>query len=172
MKELHAQVTTGSAGDIVRAAISAFDNVVGQYVKQLRRLVPLSRRRGALLDRRFHDVDAVAAALKDCFDLDLLEDIARERRGGLTRMFHRRHVYEHNGGEVDQDYLDKSGDTNVRLKQHITESGPDLHQLLGDLERMTCTLHEGFHALLPPLAEPIARHAETLARRKAAARAP
>ena len=37
----------------------------------------------------------------------------------VDRMFHRRHVYEHNGGEVDQNYLDKSGDTTVRLRQHI-----------------------------------------------------
>jgi hypothetical protein len=37
-------------------------------------------------------------------------------------MFMRRHVYEHNGGEVDQQYLDASGDTTVRLKQHIRET--------------------------------------------------
>jgi hypothetical protein len=34
-----------------------------------------------------------------------------------TRFFQRRHVYEHNGGEVDEKYLGDSGDTSVRLKQ-------------------------------------------------------
>ncbi|OTP74276.1 hypothetical protein [Caballeronia sordidicola] len=40
----------------------------------------------------------------------------------MARWFHRRHVYEHNGGEVDERYLKESGDTTVWLKQHIHET--------------------------------------------------
>ncbi|MEY4578824.1 MAG: hypothetical protein RL701_3527 [Pseudomonadota bacterium] len=68
---------------------------------------------------------------------------------------------------VDQDYLDKSGDTTVRLKQHLSETVADMHELLGDLDRMMRALYGGFHALVPPLEEPITAHKEMLARRKA-----
>jgi len=33
----------------------------------------------------------------------------------LNRMFNRRHVLIHNGGRIDQEYLDNIGDTTVRL---------------------------------------------------------
>ena len=55
-----------------------------------------------------------------------------------VRLFHRRHVYEHNGGEVDQKYLDDSGDTSVKLKQHIHETAPSTpssQRIVGKLSR-------------------------------------
>jgi hypothetical protein len=153
VQALRARVAAENGGaETVRAAVSAFDNIVCQYVKQLRRFVPLSRRRSRLLERRFHDLDETAQALKDCFDLDLVEGISTVGQADLRRMFHRRHVYEHHVGEA-------------RLKQDLSETPASLHQLLDDLERMTRTLHTGFHELVPPLAEPIAAHKERLAGR-------
>jgi len=70
-------------------------------------------------------------------------------------MFYRRHVYEHNGGEVDQQYLDRSGDTTVRLKQHIHETQQGAHDLLSSLVKMARNVHSGFHELLPTIPEPI-----------------
>lgn len=63
-------------------------------------------------------------------------------------MFCRRHIYEHNGGEVDQKYLDASGDTTVRLKQVIRETQEGAHELLGSLVKMARKLHAGFHELI------------------------
>lgn len=70
-------------------------------------------------------------------------------------MFHRRHVYEHNVGEVDQKYLDDSGDTTVRLKQHIHETQQDAHSLLNSMVKMAQNVHSTFHELFPPIPEPI-----------------
>jgi hypothetical protein len=169
---LHARVATDNTGMMVREAISAFDNVVGQYTKQLLQLVPLSKRRAERLKRgRFHDLDAIVDILS-WFDIDALNGMTPNKRDFLKRMFLRRHVYEHNGGEVDEVYLKKSGDTTVRLKQHLSETVADVHQLLGDLERIAHALHSGFHELLPPLEEPIKEHEETLARRTASPEAP
>jgi hypothetical protein len=57
----------------------------------------------------------------------------------IVRMFHRRHVYEHNGGEVDQKYLDDSGDSLVKLKQHVHETRESVHDLLVCLAKMVRT---------------------------------
>jgi hypothetical protein len=71
-------------------------------------------------------------------------------------MFHRRHVYEHNGGIVDQKYLDDdSGDTTVCLKQDIHETQQDAYSLLGSLGKMAHNIHGTFHELFPPLHGPI-----------------
>jgi len=73
----------------------------------------------------------------------------------VALMFCRRHVYEHNGGEVDQRYLDASGDKSVRLKQHIHETKEAAHKLLGSLLKMARNIHNGFHEIFPPISGPI-----------------
>ena len=62
----------------------------------------------------FHDLDKTSEMFKNVFDIDVLSGMPNDDREIAKRMFHRRHVYEHNGGEVDQAYLDMSGDTSVR----------------------------------------------------------
>lgn len=163
--ELRDRITGANTGGIVRDAISAFDSLVGQIAKQLHDRVPLSNRRAERLKRgRFHDLEETTEVLK-WFDIDLLAGMAGEGEF-LKRMFLRRHVYEHNGGEVDQVYLKESGDTRVRLKQHLSETVEDLHRLLGSLDRMARKLHDGFHELLPPIEAPIKAYEEELARQK------
>jgi hypothetical protein len=81
-------------------------------------------------------------------------------------MFHRRHVYEHKGGEADEKYIRDSGETGVRPKQRLRKSQEDAHRLIGVLQRLANNLHAGFHELLPPAPEPIAAWQERQARMK------
>lgn len=149
--EIRSRLSAMNKGNIVRDAVSAFDNIVGQFAKQFLRLVPLSKRRRERLERgRFVDIADAADTMK-WFDIDILSGLSAAEITFVKRMFLRRHVYEHNGGEVDARYLEKSGDRTVRLKQHLTESLEDLHRLLGDLDRVVANMHSGFHELLPPL---------------------
>lgn len=142
--------------DCVRDAVSAFDTFVAQYAKQLAELVAMTpRRKNRLEKRRFHNLEELGVTLKDWFDIDIHKGVGKIEQKLAARMFHRRHVYEHNGGEVDQKYLDDSGDTSVRLKQQIRETKEDAHKLLGVLMKMTQNIHEGFHELFPPSSEPI-----------------
>jgi hypothetical protein len=98
------------------------------------------------------------------FEIDVCKGIAAEEQQFAARMFLRRHLYEHKSGEVDQQYLDASGDTGVRLKQHITETREDVHKLIGLVEGMALNLHNGFHELLPPVEGPIKTFEEKRAR--------
>jgi hypothetical protein len=66
-------------------------------------------------------------------------------------MFHRRHVYEHNGGEADAKYIVDSGDNSVRLKQALSETQQSVHQF-ADL-------------IFPPEQEPTIRKAGMKAHR-------
>lgn len=63
-------------------------------------------------------------------------------------------MYEHNGGEVDQKYLDDSGDTTVRLKQMIRETQEEAHSLVG-VVKMARSRHEGFPALIRVDEDPV-----------------
>ncbi len=74
-----------------------------------------------------------------------------------TLMFHRRHIYEHNGGMVDEKYLKDSGDTIVRLRQVIHESQASAHRIIGLVAKMAENLHNGCHDIFQPEEEPVRR---------------
>jgi len=142
--------------DCVRDAVASFDSFVAQYAKQLAQLVPLTKGRiNRLTKQRFHELADARTLFRNWFDIDLCAGMKDAECQSVELMFHRRHVYEHNGGEVDQKYLDDSGDTTVKLKQAIRETKESAHTLLGSLLKMASNLDAGFHALFPPNEGPI-----------------
>ena len=54
----------------------------------------------------------------------------------IKLMFQRRHLLEHNNGMVDQQYLNKSGDTSYSLGQRIIVKEVDAHSLLAILRKL------------------------------------
>jgi hypothetical protein len=151
----------GPYNDCVRDGVSLFDASAGQYMRQLVRNIPLTPSRRTRLDRmRFHDLSTVAEEFKTVFGVDILEGIGAEDITFAVRMFHRRHVYEHGGGEVDDKYIRDSGDTSVRPKQIIRETQETAHRLASLLVRIERNLHEGFHSIYPPERERIATETE------------
>ena len=54
----------------------------------------------------------------------------------MELMFQRRHILEHNNGMVDQQYLNKSGDTSYSLGQRIIVKEVDAHSLLAILRKL------------------------------------
>lgn len=148
----------------VTDAVSAFDSVARQYAKQLAEGVPMKPSRKASLEGAlFHSLKRVDD-LKAWFGIDLVDGLDAGDVEFIRRMFLRRHVYEHNGGEVDQRYLNESGDTTVRLKQALREPAESIFRLTGLILRMARNLHQGFHDLFPPTEKPIAQYREEQAR--------
>lgn len=134
----------------VRDAVAAFDSFVGQYVKQLVGRVPLTQaRRNRLENGRFHNLKMVAAELKETFDIRILDGFEPDDIEFATLMFHRRHVYEHGGGEADEDYIANSGDKSVKVKQALRESVESAHRIAGAVQKMATNLHRGFHEIIP-----------------------
>lgn len=83
----------------------------------------------------------VAGELKEIFDIDILDGLKPEDVEFAKLMFHRRHVYEHKGGEADEKYIADSGDISVRPKQALHESQESAH-----------------HEIIPPFAGPIEQY--------------
>jgi hypothetical protein len=140
-------------------AVGAFDSFVGSYIKELVDHIPLTEaRRKRLTNRLFHNLKSVADDLKEIFDINILRNTSADDIAFAIRMFHRRHVYEHKGGEADQKYIDDSGDDAVRPKQALRESAESAHRIIGIVQKMASNLHEGFHELAVTHPVPIERH--------------
>jgi hypothetical protein len=144
------------SGSTLREIGSAFDSFVSQYVKQLLVGVPMTpARKNRLQNTRFHNLTSVAEELKGTFGIDLFSGLKAGDREHASLMFRRRHVYEHNGGQVDERYLQESGDTTVRLNQALREHAGSLHRFANSIAQMGRNLHEGFSQIFPPEEGPI-----------------
>lgn len=148
--------------------VSAFDSYTRQLVKQMIDRIPLRSARKAKLTRmKFHNLQTAADEIKAAFDIDIFSGATADDVEFAKIMFHRRHVYEHNGSEVDEKYIADSGDTSVRLKQAIKETKPTANRIVSLVEKMAKNIDEGFHDIFPPKEEPIKRHVEKQSRFKA-----
>lgn len=142
----------------VKEAVAAFDSFAGQYAKQLLARVPLTPARKSRLERaHFHNLATASAVFVTSFDIDIMRGISPEDVAFATLMFHRRHVYEHKGGEADDKYIADSGD-HVRLKQALRETQESSHRTANVVLRLATNLHKGFHEIFPPVEEPIHWH--------------
>jgi hypothetical protein len=141
----------------VRDAVSEFDSLVGAYVGELVRQVAMtSARRNRLSNRRFQKLESVAADLKETMDIDILEGFSPEDVQFAVLMFHRRHVYEHQGGMADEKYISDSGDSSIRVRQALRETVESAHRIVNLVLRMATNMHRGFHEIVPPNQETIA----------------
>jgi hypothetical protein len=104
------RLNAGAApSDCVRDGVAALDTFIAQYAKALAMLVPMiERRQKRLTGGRFHDLVEVRDVFSKFVGVDVCASVPADELEFATRMFHRRHIYEHNGGEVDQRYLDES----------------------------------------------------------------
>jgi hypothetical protein len=142
----------------VKDAVAAFDSFAGQYAKQLLVRVPLTPARQSRLDRaHFHNLAKASELFRTIFDIDILTGISADNVAFGTLIFHRRHVYEHKGGEADEKYIADSGDQ-VRLKQALRETQETAHRTASFIIKLAANLHKGFHDIFPPLPEPIEWH--------------
>lgn len=147
--------TSGPYEIYVKETVATFDSLAGQYAKQLLARIPLTPARKTRIERtHFHNLSTTSEIFRNIFDIDILSGISKEDIDFATLMFHRRHVYEHNGGEADEKYIADSGD-NVRLKQALRETQESAHRTANLVIRLGTNLHKGFHEIFPPLDEPI-----------------
>jgi hypothetical protein len=148
--------TQKACEDCVRDAVSVFDTFVDQIVVQLLQRVPMTQKRKKRFDRRrYHNLQSVATDLKETFDIDILDGLNPSEIEFAALMFHRRHVYEHKGGEVDEKYIADSGDTSVRPKQALHETIQSANRIVGIILHMAQNLHNKFHEIIPPEEKPI-----------------
>lgn len=67
--------------------------------------------------------------------------ISKEEIKKLVKMFQQRHVFEHNGGVVDEDYLKKSGDTTYKLGQRLVLHKKDVFDTINIIRKLAAGLN-------------------------------
>ena len=82
---------------------------------------------------RFQNCDEARLSVKKAFGIDLAQSCGEEVWRQVVRLFQKRHVIAHKMGVVDQEYVDRTGDTNAIVGRKIVLRVFEVQQLADTL---------------------------------------
>jgi hypothetical protein len=133
--------------DMTKACVSEFEAFAKHVRTRLMRF-PMTAKRTKRLETELNFQRPLQAdeLLLEWFDMGLLEwpgdattpkrSIPKSELPFIKQMVQKRHILIHNGGVVDQDYLDKSGDTTVQLGERIRVCSKEARQFIERVQTM------------------------------------
>jgi uncharacterized Zn finger protein (UPF0148 family) len=127
--------------------VSDFESMANQVRRILVRFPAVPKRKSDLRSLSFQRVLNAAEALNAWYGFDYLENLPVEDRDCLNRMFNRRHLFTHRAGQVDQEYLDTTGDTSVRLNQVVRVRSNEIRRLIKLVRQAGQRLIQGYETI-------------------------
>jgi len=131
----------------VPTCVAEFEALGRDLAVALARLPLTPARRTALLDLSFQNILTAARHLKEWYGFDILNGISEDDRAFLHRMFNRRHLFSHRGGKVDQEYLDRTRDSTVRLNEVVTVKSKEVRRLLALVHQVAANFLGAFDSI-------------------------
>lgn len=127
--------------------ISDFEAMARDIQRQLQLLPATPKRKKDIQGISFQNILKANTSVLDWFGFEMLARFPDDDKIFLNRMFNRRHVLTHNGGRIDQEYLDNSDDTTVRLNQTIVVRSNEIRRLIPLLRTIAQNLFQGFESI-------------------------
>ena len=133
--------------ELLSKTLSGFEGLGNDIRKQLALLPALPKRKNEIAKLSFQQIRAAQEKLRQWLGLDLFESLSPADITFLDLMVHRRHVFVHNSGRIDQKYLDATRDGTVRLNQVITVRSEEIRRLIRILRQCAKNLFAGYEAI-------------------------
>jgi len=129
--------------------ISHFEAMARDIQRQLARLPLIPSRRKEVEQISFQQVIKAHELVCQFFGIELLDEIIDVDKQFLNKMFNRRHILIHNAGRVDQEYLNRTSDSGVKLHQKIAVRSREIERLIPLLKKMAKNLFQGYESISP-----------------------
>lgn len=136
--------------DLTVKSLSEFEALAKHLRRKLLCLLMTPKRRKDLESLNFQKPLAADESLVSWFDIGLLEWVGNgtscervvpaSEPPFIRKMVQRRHILMHNGGIVDQEYLDHSGDASVQLNERISISSGEAKRFMENIRTMAANL--------------------------------
>lgn len=127
--------------------ISDFEAMARDIQTQLLLFPMTPKRRKDLQNLSFQNLLNANEALLKWFGFEILCGVSEDDKIFLNRMFNRRHVLTHNGGRIDQTYLDNTKDSTVRLNEQISVKSKELKRITPLLRTVAQNLFRAFESI-------------------------
>ncbi len=133
---------------VVKQVISEFE-AMAKDVQRCLILLPETPQRKveAVKKISFQRIFEARDKLDKWFGIELFKGLNSDDENFLKVMLGRRHILIHNGGSVDQKYLDETNDTEVRLYQTIKVTEEEVKKLIELIRICANNLLEGVESI-------------------------
>jgi hypothetical protein len=109
---------------------SEFEAMCRDIQKQLLFLLATPKRREELKELSFQQLVKADEKLKKWLGIGIIPQLPAEDIAFINRMQNLRHLFTHNNGCVDQEYLDNTGDKSVKLYQKVSVQSKEIARLI------------------------------------------
>jgi hypothetical protein len=127
--------------------VSDFEAMARDIQNQLVLFPATPKRKKEIGQISFQNIVKANNNLLNFFGLEIFSGLPEDDKVFLNRIFNRRHVLTHNGGKVDQEYLDNTRDTTVRLHQKIVVRSKEIRRLIPLLRKCALSLFTAFESI-------------------------
>lgn len=128
--------------EITKQCVSVFEGFARDILAQLITIPMTKSRRKSVSELSLHNPDQLSIRLKEYFDIDMFRGVSMDEQSFINKKFLRRHVYEHNSGIADGEYIEKSKDS-VRLGQLLKEKSAHVKTLINLIRKIAENINEG-----------------------------
>ncbi len=127
--------------------VSDFEDLANKLKVNLINIPSTPKRRSDIKQISFQRLLNAASALKAWFDIDIFKDISEVDQKFLNKMFNRRHIFTHNGGRVDEEYIKNTGEDDLRINQKIRFKSKEIKRLIPLVRKCSENLISGYEAI-------------------------
>ncbi len=116
--------------EVLKSSISVFEGFARDVHKELLKLPLHPNQRKAVSGISFQRILDAREALLSVFRFDIFGEITSDDICFINKSFNRRHLFTHNEGLVDEDYIENTGDTSVKLGQLFRVRSSEVKRLI------------------------------------------
>ncbi|MGC2422779.1 MAG: hypothetical protein WA666_00270 [Nitrospirota bacterium] len=131
---------------VVKLCVSSFEGFARDILKFLVELPMTPTRKKQVGEINFHNPIKSGEKLEAYFGIDMFKGIGEDDKEFMRKRFLRRHIYEHNSGVADDDYISESGEA-LRKGQLVRERSSNVSHLVELVRILATNLDEGFHSI-------------------------
>ncbi|MFP4106712.1 MAG: hypothetical protein ACLFVU_11555 [Phycisphaerae bacterium] len=133
LAEAHPELATQLTGDALENVVSALDGF-GRETCKVRAARAANPAKAQNVS--FQNLDRARKRISDLFGVDLAAALQPDEWTTSCRGFQKRHVIAHKSGIVDQEYLDKTGNTSAVVGRKLAVSADEVRELIGFARRL------------------------------------
>jgi hypothetical protein len=127
--------------------VSEFEAFANTIKSQLLTLPTTPKRKADISNLSFQNIVKAHECFENWFGINIFNDISKEDILFLNKMFNRRHIFVHNAGKVDQEYIDNTNDKSARLNQVIRFESREIKRILPLVRKCALNLIKGFESM-------------------------
>ena len=91
----------------------------------------------------FQNIVVARESVRNQFCIDISSNLNADKWQFVNKCFQKRHVFAHNAGVIDIDYIRKSGDTGATVGRKLSISSDEVQQLVPLLKQIAADLSAG-----------------------------